>query len=234
MVNKTYAAVRIVTPYLVTVTSMDTYQLTGTAQAPLYLSPMMSAFAGQSASVPIQNIPVQILAPGNYAMVSFTCTTVSDSNGNSLSAAALGISCSSTPSVITLNQPQSATITIETTGAATALGPASRPANWSYALLLPIPAFLLLGMRCRTTRTRRPGIHTYIAVSAVATMLSLSISCGGGFTAPKITQTSSTPTGSYQVNVVDMLVGCQTTPCPNTSGFIQTTLIVPLTVSPTQ
>ncbi len=233
-VNKTYGAVQIVTPYLVTVTSMDTSELTGTTQAPLYLSPMMSAFAGQSANVPIQNLPVQSLAPGNYAKVSFSCTTVSDSNGHVLSAASLGISCSSTPSVITLNQPQSVTITIDTTGAATALGPASRPANWSYALLLPIPAFLLLGMRCRTALTRRPGIHTYIAVFAVAAMLSLSISCGGGFTAPKVTQTSGTPTGSYQVSVVDMLVGCQTTPCPNTGGFVQTTLIVPLTVSPTQ
>ena len=53
------------------------------------------------------------------------------------------------------------------------------------------------------------------------------VSCGGGFKPPKIQQLA-TPAGSYQITVVDVPVGS------SPSGFVQTTLIVPLTVSPTQ
>ncbi len=233
VVNKTYSAVQIVTPYIVTVTTIDTSQLTGTMQVPLYLSPLMTAFAGQSAGVPIQNVPAQSLAGGPVQVV-FTCYTVTDSNGHPSSPESLGISCSSSPSVITLDRAQSVTITVDTTGSANSVAQASRRANWFYAFLLPIPAFLLLGVRCRTARTRSTGIPTYFAVFTAAVILQLSISCGGGFTTPKVTPTSSTPAGSYQITVVDNVVGCQTTPCQNPSGFIQTTLIVPLTVSPTQ
>jgi hypothetical protein len=53
----------------------------------------------------------------------------------------------------------------------------------------------------------------------------LSLSCGGGFTAPKVEDV--TPPGNYQVTVIDLPVGTN-------SGFEQTSLIVPLTVSPFQ
>ena len=229
--NKTYPTGQTVKPYLVTVTSTDSSQLSGTMQVALFLSPATSVFAGQAVNVSIQ-APGQSIS-NDPVKVSFDCTTVIDSAGNVSSPSDLNIACSSSPSVVTLDKSQSVTVTIKTTGAATSLSRGSRHANWFYAFLLPAPAFLLLGMRFRTAPTRRIGIHTYLAIFAVAVMLPLIISCGGGFTPPEVVQTS-TPAGSYQITVVDMPVGCQTEPCPNTSGFVQTTLIVPLVVSPTQ
>lgn len=230
--NKTYSAVQT-NPYLVTVTSADTSQLTGTMQVVLFLSQAMSVFAGQAANVNIQ-VPAQTIS-NDPVKVSFECASVIDSNGHVSSPSDLNISCSSSPSVVTLAQSQSVAITIQTTGAATSLALGSRHANWSYAFLLPVPVFLLAGVKFRSARTRHTGIRRYLAMVTIVGMLLLTISCGGGFTPPKITQTS-TPAGSYQVTVVDMLVGCQnqTGSCQNSSGFIQTTLIVPLVVSPTQ
>jgi hypothetical protein len=225
--TKTYSAVQTVTPYKVKVTSTNTVQLSGTAQVDLLLSPATSVFAGQAVNVGIQ-VSGQAIS-NDPVKVSFDCSTVIDSNGHVSSPSDLNISCSSNPSVLTLAQAKnSATIIIETTGAATSLAVGSRHANWFYALLLP--TFLLAGFRSA------PAKHTCIQgylVIAVAVMLPLTISCGGGFTPPKTTQIS-TPAGSYQVTVVDKLVGCQIDPCPTTSGFVQTTLIVPLVVSPTQ
>jgi YVTN family beta-propeller protein len=229
--NKTYSAVQTVTPYTVMVTSTDTAQLSGTAQVDLLLSPATSVFAGQGVNVGIQ-VSSQAIS-NDPVKVSFECTTVIDSTGHVSSPSDLNISCSSSPSVVTLDKSQSVEITVQTTGAATSLARDSRHAFWSYAFLVPIPAFLLLGMRFRIVPARRIGMHTYLAIVAVAVMLLFTVSCGGGFTSPKITQVS-TPAGSYQITVVDMVVGCQTQPCPNTSGFVQTTLIVPLVVSPTQ
>jgi YVTN family beta-propeller protein len=228
--NKTYSPVQTVTPYIVTVTSTDTAQLSGTTQVDLLLSPATSVFAGQAVNVGIQ-VSGQI--SNDPVKVSFECATVIDSNGHVSSPSDLNISCTSSPSVVTLDKSQSVAITVQTTGGATSLARGSREATWFYAFLLPIPGFLFLGMRFRIAPARRIGIHTYLAMVAVAAMLPFTISCGGGFTPPKITQIS-TPAGSYQITVVDMVVGCQTQPCPNTSGFVQTTLIVPLVVSPTQ
>jgi DNA-binding beta-propeller fold protein YncE len=230
--NKTYSAVQTVTLYIVTVTSTDTAQLSGTTQVDLLLSPATSVFAGQAVNVGIQVLGQAI--SNDPVKVSFDCTTVVDSNGHVSSPSDLNISCSSNPSVLTLAQAKNtATIIIKTTGAATSLALGSRHANWFYAFLLPIPAFLLAGVSFRSARTGHTGIQRYLAMVAVAVMLPLATSCGGEFTPPMTTQIS-TPAGSYQITVVDMLVGCQTEPCPNTSGFVQTTLIVPLVVSPTQ
>jgi YVTN family beta-propeller protein len=230
--NKIYSAVQTVTPYTVKVTSTDTAQLSGTMQVDLLLSAATSVFAGQAVNVGIQ-VSGQAIS-NDPVKVSFDCSTVIDSNGHVSSPSDLNISCSSNPSVLTLAQAKnSATIIIQTTGAATSLALGSRRANWFYAFLLPIPALLLAGVRFRSARTRRTGIRRYLAMVAVSVMLPLATSCGGGFTPPKTTQIS-TPAGSYQITVVDKLVGCQIDPCPNTSGFIQTTLIVPLVVSPTQ
>ncbi len=229
--TKTYSAVHTTTLYPVTVTSTNTSQLTGNANVPLLLSPPMPAFAGQSVDVSAK-VPCQTIS-GVPAMVSFDCTNLIDSSGHTDSASALGISCSSNPSVVTLSQPPNATvITIETTGSATVAAVTSHPENW-YAFLLPIPAFLLLGAKFRTKGMRRPDVRRWLAGFAAGAMLSTAISCGGGFKPPTITQTqqtqaSATPTGSYQVTVVDRLVG------QTSSDFVQTTLIVPLTVSPTQ
>ena len=229
--SKAYSPVQAVTPYPVNVSSTDSSQLTGSADVSLFLSPTSSVFAGQSANVGMT--PPRQPPSGDPVKVSFDCTTVINSSGQVSSASSLGISCSSTPSVVTLDGTQAVKILIQTTGPTISVGLNSHSANWLYALLLPVPACLWLGVGFGTARTRRKSIYTSFAVLGVAVLLSLVVSCGGGFTAPRTTQLS-TPAGSYQITVVDMLVGCQTPPCQNTSNFVQTTLIVPLTVSPTQ
>jgi YVTN family beta-propeller protein len=231
--TKTYSAVQTTTLYTVTVTSTNTSQLSGNASVPLLLSPPMPVFTGQMVDVSAK-VPGQTIS-GVPAMVSFECVSVLDSNGHMISALALGISCSSNPSVVTLSQAQNVTtIVIETTGAATVLGLRLHHENW-YAFLFPVPAFMLLRAKLRTRRMQRFDALRWLAGFAGAMMLSTAISCGGGFKPPTITQTqiqqtqpSATPAGSYQVTVVDNLVG------QASSNFVQTTLIVPLTVSPTQ
>lgn len=219
--NHTYSSPQTTSPYLVTVTSTDTFQLSGTVQVPLLLSPIKAVFAGQTASVPIS-----VMAQSGI-QVSFVCTTVIDSNGQLSNPSDLGISCGSIPSVVTLNQAQTVTITIGTTGAATSTALHSRYSNLSYAFLLPVPIFLLLGARYRAARGLRTHMGNYLALFTLLVILLPAVSCGGGFTSPKIQQ-FATPAGSYRITVVDVQVGT------STSGFVQTTLIVPLTVSPTQ
>ena len=180
--NKTYSAVQTVNPYMVTVMSTDTSQLTGTMQVALFLSPAMSVFAGQSASVNIR-VPPQTLSK-DPVTVSFECTSVVDSNGHVSSPSDLDISCSSSPSVVTLDTSQSVTISVNTTGTATSIGLGSRHSNWSYAFLLPVPVFLLAGMRPRSTRTGHTGLHRCLAVFTAAIVLAV-ISCGGGLRRPR-------------------------------------------------
>jgi hypothetical protein len=65
-------------------------------------------------------------------------------------------------------------------------------------------------------------------VTATLVFLILIVSsCGGGFTPHQPVQ--STPPGSYQVTVID-----QPLPGQDTTGFVQTSLIVPLTVNQVQ
>ena len=112
--NHTYSSPQTTTPYLVTVTSTDSLQLSGTVQVPLLLSLAKAVFAGQSVTVPIT------VQPQSGVQVSFICSTVIDSNGHVSSPSDLqGISCDSIPPTVTLNQAQSVTISIGTTGSAT-------------------------------------------------------------------------------------------------------------------
>jgi DNA-binding beta-propeller fold protein YncE len=218
-----------VVPYTVTVTSTDISQLTGSASLFLFLFPTMSVFAGQAAKVSI-NVPGQ--SSGTPISVSYQCTSVIDSNGTVSLPSALGISCVSTPSVITLGQSsQSVTIAIQTTGAATTIVQNVKHDDWTYAFLLPFSALLWLGAARRTTLARRTGYTCLLVVCGV--ILLLFTSCGGGFTSPpKVTQLS-TPPGNYQITIKEV-PSCPGGTCQNFTGFIQTTLIVPLTVSPTQ
>jgi sugar lactone lactonase YvrE len=227
IVTRTLAPAAV--PYTVTVTSTDISQLMGSASLFLFLSPTMSVFAGQAAKVSI-NVPGQ--SSGTPISVSFQCTSVIDSNGTVSLPSALGISCVSTPPVITLGQsPQSVTIAIQTTGAATTIAQNVKHDDWTYAFLLPFSALLWLGAARRTTRARRTGFTCLFVVCGV--ILLLFTSCGGGFTSPpKVTQ-QSTPPGNYQITIKGV-PSCPGGTCQNFTGFIQYTLIVPLTVSPTQ
>ncbi len=104
------------------------------------------------------------------------------------------------------------------------LAPSIRHRNLLYALwLLPLPAWFLLGARFEKFLSGRLAVLQCVALGTML-MILLFASCGGGFTAPGAVQ--STPSGSYQVTVID-----QPAPGQQLTGFVQTSLIVPLTVN---
>lgn len=226
-VTHTYAEPAI---YQIVVTTMDSLQLQGQVPAFVVISSTVDTttppvFAGQSSDSTISLDG----APANL-QVSFECTTVTDSSGTVSEASDLGIECSSNPPVITFTGAvQNVAIGISTTGAASgSLAPTMRHRNVFYALLMPLPAFLLLlGVGTQAVRSRRVGTLPYLALGFAMTIL-LITSCGGGFKALTIVQ-QSTPAGTYQVTVID-----QPLPGQSTTGFVQTSLILPLTVEQVQ
>jgi len=181
-------------------------------------------FSGQSSTV-----TVTLVSPsGQSEEVTFECTTVTTINGTTATftpASDVGISCNSVPSQITLTStPQTVTLEIHTTGPALAQAPPRVPHQiWPFAFWLLLPAVALAGIAVWPRRSRTRWANA-LAPAALA-LLALAISCGGGFTAPTVE--AITPAGNYQVTVVDL-------PATTSSGFEQTSLIVPLTVSPFQ
>ncbi len=200
----------------ITVTATDSQQNEGSVSgiadltAPSNPTPV---FAGQSSVVQVElyGFPVG-------QQVTFECTTVIDSSGGVQQASDLGITCTSNPPTITFTGGiQSVAIDIQTSGPAAQVAPHR---EFFYALLLLLPLFVLSLNR----RSRRRAASRCAGAGLVAMILFLS-SCGGGFTAPVVVQ--QTPAGSYVVTVVDEPV--TEPPMP---GFVQTSLIVPLTVNP--
>ena len=223
----TYAAYtqQITCPIFVTATNTSELQSVPAQYSwtlvPTALAPPV--FAGQSS-----NVTVMLASPsGQSELVMFQCTTVTTTCGATpTQASALGISCSSNPPKITLFASQPVTIVIQTTGGATASVPGMGQQTWSYAFLMPLPIFAFLGAKFNSTRSRRGRFSYGFALSGLLVLALLTVSCGGGFTAPKVIQ--ATPAGNYQVTIIDVPVSS------TTSGFVQTSLIVPLTVSPFQ
>jgi hypothetical protein len=169
------------------------------------------------------------LPPGPTSLsVQFACTTVTDSQGNVKQASDLGITCTS-PVIPLSGAAQNITITINTTGGGAAKSALSgfRRGDWLPTLWLPIPAIFLIGMSFGRFRRSRLFVFRYLLLATLGTLMGLLVACGGGFTLPQITS-STTPAGRYAVTVIDNPVNSS-----NTTGFAQTSLIVPLTVSPT-
>jgi hypothetical protein len=161
--------------------------------------------------------------------VTFSCPTVTDSSGNVEQASALGIQCGSDPPIITFTgAPQTVTIGIQTTG--TALGrlfPSARPRGRLYASWFAPPWIMLplVILGAGAARRPRPFRQARLRLAALSVAIGLLASCGGGFSLPKARLT--TPAGSYQLTIVDEPLG-------SSPGFVQTSLIVPLTVAPFQ
>ncbi len=181
-------------------------------------------FSGQSATVTVL-LASPSLQPEE---VTFRCTTVTTLSGTTptiTEASGVGISCGSNPSEITLTAtPQPVTIVIQTTGNASGAAiTGTTQGTRVYAFWAPLPLLTLLGIGLLQSHRRRFSVA--FALSALSVLALLTVSCGGGFTAPKVIQV--TPAGNYQVTVIDVPVG-------SSSGFVQTSLIVPLTVSPYQ
>jgi hypothetical protein len=213
--------------FTIVFTSTNTSALKGTATVSTTLASAVQGpppiQAGQTAT-----FPATLPAGPTSTSVQFTCTTVTDSQGNVQQASALGISCTS-PVIPLTSEAQTVTITLSTTGGSSARLDLAPPdpsfRNWLAALWLPIPAMFLIGMS--VGRVRRPRrCMQYLLLATVGMLLVLLVGCGGGFTAPQVTS-STTPAGSYTVTAVDNPVNSG-----NTTGFVQTSLIVPLTVSP--
>jgi DNA-binding beta-propeller fold protein YncE len=216
--------------YVVNLTGVNTLNLEGHKMAylnlnPLDLSPPLVVFQGQSASFAAD---VSSLGP---VQVNFECEVVITTGGGPRNASDLGISCYAMSQPITLlnNSPTQVTIVIQTTGGAQArLSPGAAPKGILYTCLLPLSGVLVLLVGAWSP-SRRRKLHTFLTLTSLSLLLVPIVSCGGGFKAPNIVQTG-TPPASYQISVVDML----TSNSPNQGSFVQTTLIVPLQVTPFQ
>ena len=229
----TYAAVGT---YSVTLTATNS---AGQAGAPAFAQVTLVAattpppvFAGQSSDTPLM-----LTAPANSTnnpVVKFECTTATVSNGTAEPASNLGISCTSEPPTLTLTDvPQSVTISIQTSGSAADLRwPASKHRAAFYASWLPFPGLIFMGLWTGLGSRGRKKFLRHLALGLLICLIVFGVSCGGGFTSPSVSSTGTgsskqaTPAGQYFVTVVDV-------PAQGSAptGFVQTSLIVPLTVT---
>jgi hypothetical protein len=189
-----------------------------------------AAFAGDKPSQVTAPIAVLPPPPAEPSVINppitihFECGSAIDSNGNfypDASAAPLYITCNSIPANVSFasNQAQNITVEVGTSGPASTFTAARLPTKEIYAAWAMTSIVFFLGVRIRRRRARLGSLLGACAILC----LSLSItSCGGGFSSPSMAQ--ATQAGQYQVNVISVVP----------EGFVQTTLIVPLTVSPTQ
>ena len=206
--------------YIVHVTSFDSVQLMGEAfNNVILLGPKnpVTVIAGGSATVtiPVDEVPVGL-------QVSFECPTVTDSSGNVHPAADLGITCNSNPPTITFDgATHNVDIVIHTTGVASgAVMPLGGEGKVLLAMLMPA----MIGLTGRWSMRGRAKARTqsFAVVVVLALVLMIASCSSGGFSAPNL---QATPTGTYQLTIVDVPASGQ-----DTTGFVQTSLIVPLTV----
>jgi hypothetical protein len=213
-------------PYDVIVNQQSSSSLYVTFPSP---SSPSATFAGVKPLVtaPVAVLPLPPIGPpviNPPITIHFECGSAIDSNGNfypDASAAPLYITCNSIPANVSFapNQAQNVTVEVGTSGLASTFGSVRFPTKETYAAWAITPIVFFLGVRIRRRLAR---LGSLLGVCAIL-CLSLSItSCGGGFSSPSGTQ--ATQAGQYQVNVISVVP----------DGFVQTTLIVPLTVSPTQ
>ena len=225
--SHTYANVGAFT---ITVTAIDTLELVGSTSESVTAiqQPPQSTFAGQSSSAPVTVIP----PPQSVGVtVTFDCISVTGPGlTGSVTPDSLGISCSSSPVKLVANT-NTVPVNISTTGAAAArmTSPVKRVLPL-YALWLPLPGFVFLGLGISGRAPNRRKVLRYLTLALLSALVVLLVSCGGGFTQPPSTrsQKQATPAGTYFVTLVDTPVQGATT------SFVQTSLIVPLTVSATQ
>jgi 6-phosphogluconolactonase (cycloisomerase 2 family) len=220
----TYAAAGT---YTITVTATNNFgQQGGVSQNVTFPPPPPPVFAGQSTQT-----TQPVTAPGNTTpTVTFMCTQASGPSGSVTGSAiqgTYGLACSFSPASATLSStPVTLTITIQTTGGTTALlRPTANPWLWAAVTFgMPLPAMVLLGLGCLGGSIKRNVGVCYVTLGLITILLLLLPSCGGGFLPPAGPPPSlkATPAGSYTVTVGAI---------DNTTGFVQTSLIVPLTVT---
>jgi hypothetical protein len=156
---------------------------------------------------------------------------VVDSDGTVFTAAqassVLHLDCHATPNANVTYAPnqqqQPVTVEVATSGLASTFSSVRFPTKEIYAAWTMAPILLLLSVG---VRRRRAKMQSMLEVGAILCLSFSVMSCGGGFSSTSLIQ--PTPSGQYQVNVISVPNGSTPT------GFVQTTLIVPLTVSQTQ
>jgi hypothetical protein len=187
-----------------------------------------SVVPGGSSVVP-WTPPVQPGVPEG-TKVTFVCTSLSASlNGETVNNALpseYGISCTS-PTIALTGSPTQVNVTIQTSTSivlAAAAGGRGRLATSLGAVIFPLPGLALLGLGALSRRSGRKRRGQLLAMVGLIAILWCGVtSCGGSFTPPPV---AATPTGQYYVTVVETVVN---PPAP--TGFVQTSLIVPLPVT---
>ncbi len=217
----TYSSASTVT-YNIVLTATDASGLTGSsAPQPVQIVSAQAIPAGGSTPIAstIPPPPTPLAAP---VQVTFLCSSVSvEANGQVVTTlpSAYGISCTS-PSIPLTSSPTPVNVTISTSNGAVA---ANRHPDSNSTLALCGLACPFLGLAFILPLT--PARRRRITALALACILCLSLSaCGGYFQSPAA---PATPTGLYYITLVETIVPPQVAP----TGFVQTSLIVPLPVT---
>jgi hypothetical protein len=180
-----------------------------------------SSFSGQASTV---TSPITADEPLSLIVV---CQSVFDASGNVFTPQQLNVTCTS-PDLPAMVPQFPASLPVRVVVATSGIAKLEKQRGFRSGIVfacLMLPLFGAMGGTCGRKLGR---IRSLLAMGALLSLALSSISCGGGFTTPKVG--SITPAGQYQVVAVTQQ-SPGTTPDPN---FVQTTLIVPLTVAPTQ
>ena len=171
----------------------------------------------------------------------FVCGTVSEVQNGVLTIidpSKVGIGCSSAQFQITSAGAQQVQVSVTTAGSSSLSAHSKeRSALGScYAWVLPMPGLFLLGFGgLKGRRKGKQQAQRLVCLCVISILLFSAVACGGHFTPPQTVQTGGgaqvTPAGVYYVTVVDQPVSCvQSSSNCNVTGFVQTSLIVPLNV----
>ncbi len=185
-----------------------------------------AVFAGQSETITLELSPNPAWPPNST--VTLNCTEVSLNGGSFVPISNYNLSCNVSPDTLSSSANlQPITVTIGSSAGTTAVMNSHGGDHLPYgAGLLPISGLTLLGVgflipSSRRKRGLRRFVWTIVALGCVGFT-----SCGGHFTPPVSSGGKTvTPAGKYEVLVV-------VTDTQAPTGFQQTSLVVPLTVSP--
>lgn len=218
--------------YTVTASAANTVGLTANATSSVTVAqPSTGVFPGQSTQVSA-TIPVQ---PSTLigAAVQFTCSSVSVVSGGQVvtttNLSQFGISCAPVTTTLTAS-PTQVNVVIQTTGPASSAAATSTGFTGMYALVLPLPGLLFFSPFILKSESRRK-LQLQFSALCMLTLLLFITACGGGqFTPPPTPPnhgggSTVTPAATYYITITDQVLP----PTPST-GFVQTSLIVPLPV----
>lgn len=214
--NHTYpAGASVSPPYSVQINQVPSLYLT----FPTAIGPF-STFSGQASTA---TSPITAEKPVSVIVV---CQSVFDLSGNVYTPQQLNITCSS-PDLPATVPAFPSSIAVRVVVSTSGIARLQRPTDFRHEAVFACMTFPLLGIMSFTERKKLRAIRTMLAMAVMLCLALAPISCGGGFTTPRVG--AITPSGQYQVVAVTELAPGSTDPT-----FVQTTLIVPLTVAPTQ